>query len=129
MIPHLSSRVKRNFDIGAIFCINFRFRTGRAGVKGLKKYETYELFQSTALLLALAVVLASLKIPGFSAALPFAMLPSTVCAGIAAHLHRKLPEEKKRSLFSRLHPMRLFIPWLIGNAVLFLLPLIEPWRR
>lgn len=99
------------------------------GAEGLRKYETYELWQNTALLLGLAVVCAGLKIPGFSAALPFAMLPSTVCAGIAAHLHRELPEDKKRSLFSRLHPMRLFIPWLIGNAVLFLLPLIELWRR
>lgn len=94
----------------------------------MKRYETYELFEYTALLLALAVVCAGLKISGFSAALPFAMLPSTVCAGIAAHLHRKLPEDKKRSLFSRLHPTRLFIPWLIGNAVLFLLPLIELLR-
>ena len=95
----------------------------------MKRYETYELFEYTALLFGLAVVCASLMISGFSAALPFAMLPSTVCAGIAAHLHRKLPEDKKRSLFSRLHPMRLFIPWLIGNTVLFLLPLIELWRR
>ena len=95
----------------------------------MKKYETYELFQNTALLLALAVVLASLKIPGFFAALPFAMLPVPACAGIAAYLPGKLPEKKKRPLFSRLHPMRLFIPWLIGNAVLFLLPLIELWRR
>lgn len=129
MIPYLPPRVKRNFGGRAFFCINFRFEDRVSGVEGLRKYETYELWQNTALLLALAVVCAGLKIPGFSAAMPFAMLPVTACEGIAAYLHGKLPEEKKRSLFSRLHPMRLFIPWLIGNAVLFLLPLIKLWRR
>lgn len=95
----------------------------------MKRYETYELFQNTALLLGLAVMFANLKIPGFSAAMPFAMLPVTACAGAAAYFHHKLPEGKKRSLFSRGHPTPFFIVLLLGNAVLFLLPLIELWRR
>lgn len=99
------------------------------GAEGLRKYETYELWQNTALLLALAVVCAGLKISGFSAALPFAMLPSTVCAGAAAYFHHKLPEDKKCSLFSRRHPTPFFIVLLLGNVILLLLPLIDLWRR
>ena len=95
----------------------------------MKRYETYELVQNTALLLGLAVVCANLKIPGFSAALPFAMLPVTACAGAAAYFHHKLPEGRKRSLFSRHHPMPFFIVLLLGNAVLLLEPLIKLWRR
>lgn len=98
------------------------------GAEGLRKYETYELWQNTALLLALAVVCAGLKISGFSAALPFAMLPSTVCAGIAAYFHHKLPQDKKRSLFSRGHPTPFFIVLLLGNVILLLEPLIKLWR-
>lgn len=95
----------------------------------MKRYETYELFQNTALLLSLAVVFANVKIPGFSAVLPFAMLPVTVCAGAAAYFHHKLPEGKKCSLFSRRHPTPFFIALLLGNVILLLLPLIELWRR
>lgn len=100
-----------------------------SGVEGLRKYETYELWQNTALLLGLAVMFANLKIPGFSAAMPFAMLPVTACAGAAAYFHHKLPESKRRSLFSRRHPALFFVGLLLGNVILLLLPLIELWRR
>ena len=129
MIPHSPSRVKRNFGGRAFFCISFRFQGVSSGVKGLGKYEKYELFHNTALLLALAVVFANLKISNFSAVLPFAMLPVTVCAGAAAYFHHKLPESKKCSLFSRRHPTPFFIALLFGNVFLFLEPLIKLWRQ
>lgn len=94
-----------------------------------KKYEKYEPLQFIAMLIALAALGVTLKIPGFAAALPFALLPATVCAGVAAYLHSKLPQDKKRSLFSRGHPTPFFIVLLLGNAVLFLEPLIKLWRR
>lgn len=97
-------------------------------MKSLSKYEKYELLKNTALLLGLAVACANLKVPGFSALLPFATLPVTACAG-AAYFHHKLPENKKRSLFGRLHPAPFFIVLLLGNVILLLLPLIELWRR
>lgn len=95
-------------------------------MEGLETYEKYEYIAGLGAVVELGV---AIKVPAFRTAFPFALLPMTLCAGIAAYLHSKLPEEKKRSLFSRLHPMRLFIPWLIGNVILLLLPLIDLWRR
>ncbi len=98
----------------------FRFEDRVSGVEGLRKYETYELWQNTALLLALAALGTALKVPGFSATLPFALLPATVCAGIAAYFHGKLPKGKKCSPFSRCHPTPFFVVLLLGNALAFL---------
>lgn len=89
---------------------------------GLRKYEKYEKYEPLgfiSMLLALAVLGAALKIPGFSVVLPFALLPATVCAGVAAYFHYKLPKDKKCSPFSRAHPTPFFIALLLGNAVLF----------
>ncbi len=94
-----------------------------------EKYEKYESLQIIAMLIALAALGAALKIPGFSAVLPFTMLPATVCAGAAAYFHHNLPKSKKCSPFSRRHPTPFFIVLLFGNAILLLLPLIELWRR
>lgn len=91
-------------------------------MKSLKKYEKYEKYEPLgfiSMLLALAVLGAALKIPGFSAVLPFALLPATVCAGGSSYLHSKLPKDKKCSPFSRCHPTTFFIALLMGNAVLF----------
>lgn len=94
-----------------------------------EKYEKYELLQFIAMLIALAALGVTLKIPSFAPALPFALLPATVCAGAAAYFHHKLPKDKKCSLFSRRHPTPFFIILLLGNVILLLLPLIELWRR
>ncbi len=95
----------------------------------MRRYETYELFEYTALLLALAELLTAARIPGFAPALPFAMLLATVCGGIAAHLHRKRPKDKKCSFLSKSHPAYVFAALLIGNAALFLELLLKHWRR
>ena len=81
------------------------------------------------MLIALAALGVTLKIPSFAAALPFALLPATVCAGIAADLHRKLPKNRKCSILSRSHPMSFFIVLLLGNALAFLEFAIKLWRR
>ena len=95
----------------------------------MKRFEKYELWGYTALLAALVELLIADKLPAFRPALPFALVPATVCAGMAAHLHRKLPKDKKCSLFSKSHPAGIFACMLIMNAALFLEPLIKLWRR
>ena len=85
-----------------------------------EKYEKYEPLQMIAMLIALAALGVTLKIPDFSAALPFAMLPATVCAGVSAYFHSRLPKSKKCSPFSRCHPMSFFIVVLLGNVLAFL---------
>ena len=98
-------------------------------MKGLGKYEKYELLQFTAMLLALAALGATLKIPDFAVALPFALMPATGCAGAAAYFHHKLPKSKKCSPFSRCHPTPFFIVLLLGNALAFLEIALKLWRR
>ena len=90
------------------------------GLRKSEKYEKYEPLQFIAMLIALAALGTALKVPGFAAALPFALLPATVCAGAAAYLHSKLPKNRKRSILSRSHPVSFFVVLLLGNALAFL---------
>ena len=90
------------------------------GLRKYERYEQYEPLQFIAMLIALAALGTALKVPGFSATLPFTLLPATVCAGIAAYFHGKLPKGKKCSPFSRCHPTPFFIVLLLGNALAFL---------
>ena len=106
--------------------------------------EKYEIFKYSAGLATVVVVGVALKVPAFRTVLPFALLPTTACAGAAAYFHHRLPESKKCSLFSRRHPRSeerrvgkecrsrwspFFIALLLGNVTLLLLPFIALWRR
>lgn len=90
--------------------------------------ERYEILKYSAGLAAVVELGVALKVPAFRAALPFALLPVTLCAGAAVYFHSKLPKDKKCPLF-RWHPVWLFLSLLFGNIILLLLPLIELWRR
>ena len=95
----------------------------------MKRYETYELFEYTALLAAIAELLTAAKLSGFAPVRPFALLPVTACAGAAVRLHRKLPKDRKCSFLSRSHPAYVFAVLSIGNAALFLELILKHWRR
>lgn len=81
--------------------------------------ERYEVFKYGAGLAAAVELGAALKVPGFSGMLPVALLPVTLCAGMAVYFHSKLPKDKKRPLF-RWHPVWLFLSLLVLQ-VMFLL--------
>ena len=117
MIPQLPSRVKRNFGGRAFFCISFPFQGRASGVEGLETYEKYEYIAGLGAVVELGV---AIKVPAFRTAFPFALLPMTLCAGIAAYLHSKLPKDKKWSLFRRGHPANLFVGILLMNIMFFL---------
>ena len=92
-----------------------------SGVKGLRKYEKYELLQYTAMLGAAVELGVALKVPAFRTAFPFALLPVTLCAGAAVYLHSKLPKDRKRPLF-RWHPVHFFLSLLFLNIMFLLEP-------
>ena len=81
--------------------------------------ERYEMFEYGAGLAAVVELGAALKVPGFSDILPFALLPVTLCAGVAVYFHSKLPKDKKCPLF-RWHPVWPFLSLLLFH-VMFLL--------
>ena len=73
----------------------------------MRTYETYEFLEYGALLGTLAEFLVALKVPGFFTAIPFAMLPLTLCSGFAVYLHGKLPKKRQKT--------RIFGPSLISS--------------
>ena len=85
----------------------------------MERLERYEMFEYGAGLAAVVELGAALKAPGFSDMLPVALLPVTLCAGVAVYFHSKLPKDKKRPLF-RWHPVWLFLSLLFLQAMFLL---------
>lgn len=81
--------------------------------------EKYEILEYSAGLAAAVELGVALKVPAFRAALPFALLPVTLCAGTAVYFHSKLPKDKKCPLF-RWHPAWFFLFLLFVHAMFLL---------